>query len=359
MHRRRTFLAAIAIIHFPIWIGIAQADDVPAIAAGFKAHVQNQKGGGIDWTSGDIIAEGIGKARGVRVADRLGAERAASLVAARNALAIANGIQIDANGRVGNVRNGQISLNGVVKGQHIIDKSWDRNKRPPECHIKLRVPLWGVTGVVTVFSDAQRRIAMQRAGRRLVLVESNIDVSDAVLVIDARDYKIDPCLFPAVYSSDGAVLYDIATRTDTNAGSQPPLRYVETDMTYERLRACTQDPPILESNEIQFAIVDPGQAHFSDKLNMFVSGAPKPKPANPTSRPSRRRVVVKATDPTKGKNPSQIVLTKDDAEKLQQSPEGANLLRNGKVIVVVDSAAAGMQGMLPFDGDEILASSVP
>src|SRR5262249_44921318 len=150
--------------------------------AGFQAHVLNQKGGGIDWTAGEIIAEGIGKARGKTTADLLGAERAASFVAARNALAIAKGIRIDANGRVGNVRNGQISLEGVVKGQRVAEKTFDKTKSPIECHIKLRVPLWGVTGICTVYSDSQRRVALQRGGRRLALVKSNADVSDVVLV---------------------------------------------------------------------------------------------------------------------------------------------------------------------------------
>jgi len=43
---------------------------------------------------------------------------------------------------------------------------------------------------------------------------------------------------------------------------------------------------------------------------------------------------------------TKIVLTKQDAEKLRNTAKGANLLRSGRVIVVVDSVAAGIEGRL-------------
>ena len=353
------------------WPGLARGDDLPAIAAGFRAHVVNQKGGGIDWTSGEIIADGIAKSRSDKPADHLAAERAASLVAARNALALANGIQFDASGRVGNLRNGEIKLNGVVKCQRVVGTTWDKTKKPAECHVELRVPLWGVTGVCTAFSASQRRVAMQHGSRRLVLVEAKADVSNAVLVIDARGRKIDMCLFPAVVSEGGAVLYDIATRADALATSEPPVRYVETDLTYENLRACLEGAARRAEEDSHVAFADQkwlrGGGLFQatqarDTVELTAAAAFQPttgsSTSQPTSRPSRRRVVVKAADPTPGKAQSQIVLTKEDAEKLRQSPEGANLLRSGKIIVVVDSAAAGIQGRLPRGGDDTsLASS--
>lgn len=377
MNVRFGSLGGILVVGLAACAGLARGDDLPAIAAGFQAHVVNQKGGEIDWTSGEIIAEGVGKARGTRASDRLGAQRAAMLVAARNALAIANGIQIDASGRVGNVRHGQISLDGVVKGQRLAGTTWDNSKKPAECHVKLRVPLWGVTGVCTVFAHAHRRAALLHSRRRLVLVEAKADVSDVVLVIDARGRKIDRCLFPTVVSVDGAVLYDLATRTDPNTTSDPPLRYVETDMTFEKLRAALGAPARgpAKDERVAFAYQDPMRGNgflnsvvIPTAVMLTPATAPdmegpssQPTTTRPTSqatsRPTRRRVVVKAAAATPGKSPSQIVLTKEDAEKLRQSPEGANLLRSGQVIVVVDSAAAGMQGRLPRDGDVTLASS--
>ena len=360
-------ITGILVVVLTTCVELARGDDPPALDAGFRAHVVNQKGGGIDWTSGEIIAEGFGKGRGNRAADRVGAQRAATLVAARNALAIANGIQFDGNGRVGNVRDGQITLDGVVKGQRVVGTTWDKSKTPVECRVKLSVPLWGVTGVCTVFADAQRRSAAVHGGRRLSLVEAKADVSDVVLVIDARGRKIDPCLFPVVKSADGAVLYDIATRTDPLARSQPPVRFVESDMTFERLRACLEAPARWTVDDVRIADADHDGWRggrflhaFQGRTTVMLMFAPAPNLNGPasqptttgptsqaTSRPTRRRVVVKAAAPIGGKSPSRIVLTKEDAEKLRQSPEGANLLRGGKVIVVVDSAAAGMQGFCP------------
>jgi hypothetical protein len=378
MNYKRGGIAGILIMAWAACVGPARGDDVPAIAVGFQPHVLNQKGGGIDWTSGEIIAEGVGKVRGSKAGDRLGAERGATLLAARNALAIANGIQIDASGRVGNMRNGQIKLDGVVKGQRVVATTWDNTKKPVECHVKLRVPMWGMTGVCTVFTDAQRRMAVQRGGKRLVLVDTKADVRDAVLVIDARGRKIEMCLFPTVVSADGGVLYDVATRTDPQTKTQPPVRFVETDITFEKLQSCLERPAGWAGDETRVVLANQNplrgsglihEVRFSAPIEMIAATAfamddPAPQPttqgatSQPTSRPGRRRVVVKAADLTPGKTQSQIVLTKEDAEKLRQSPEGANLLRDGKVIVVVDSAAAGMQGFLSLDGDDTsLASS--
>lgn len=378
MNDRCGVFAGILIVACATCAGPARGDDLPPIAAGFQPHVVNQKGGGIDWTSGEIIAEGIGKLRGNRPADRLGAQRAASLVAARNALAIANGIQFDAQGRVNNVRHGRITLTGVVKGQRVDETTWDKTKNPVECHVKLRVPLWGVTGICTVFSDAQRRVVVQRGGQRPAMVEGKADVSDVVLVIDARGRKVDVCLFPSVLSTDGTVIYDIATRADPQARSEPPVRYVETDMTFEKLRASLERPARRDMDQPRIALADHGRMRGGwsfHETHVHSAGewtaaaldwedAPSSQPtttsatSQATSRPGRRRVVVKAAHAIPGQAPSQIVLTKEDAEKLRQSPEGASLLRSGKVIVVVDSAAAGIQGWLPRDDDETsLASS--
>ncbi|HKQ48243.1 MAG TPA: hypothetical protein VJZ71_09260 [Phycisphaerae bacterium] len=366
---RRSAVAGISIVIWTVGVGVARGDDLPPIAAGFRPHVVNQKGGGIDWTSGEIIVEGVGKLRGNRPADRLGAQRAASLVAARNALAVANGIQIDAHGRVGNVRSGRITLDGVVKGQRVDETTWDKTKNPVECHVKLRVPLWGLSGICTVFSEGQRRAALQQGGRRLPLANVPADVTESVLIIDARGRKTDLCLFPVVRSEDGAVLYDVATRTDPQARSEPPVRYVETDMTFETLRASLERPARRTANVPVVPQLGSIRGMHALSANEWVfsmlnwegpaSSQPTTSPASqPTSRPGRRRVVVKAAHPVAGQAPSQIVLTKEDAEKIRQSPEGASLLRSGKVIVVVDSAAAGIQGRLPRDADEpSLASS--
>ena len=65
--------AGILIVAATACAALTRADDLPPIAAGFRLHVVSQKGGGIDWTSGEIIAEGIGKLRDARPGARLGA----------------------------------------------------------------------------------------------------------------------------------------------------------------------------------------------------------------------------------------------------------------------------------------------
>ena len=76
------------------------------LPVGLSPHVRPVKDGRIDWAEGFILAEGQGKGSGRKRADqdRLMAKRAAELAAARNAILIADGIPVDADGRFKNVR---------------------------------------------------------------------------------------------------------------------------------------------------------------------------------------------------------------------------------------------------------------
>jgi hypothetical protein len=66
-------------------------------------------------------------------------------------------------------------------------------------------------------------------------------------------------------------------------------------------------------------------------------------------------MVVKAVQAA-GQNNNDLTLTEQDAAKLAGTPEGASLLRNGRVVIVVDSAAAGIQGKAPQADDDRLAA---
>ena len=59
-----------------------------------------------------------------------------------------------------------------------------------------------------------------------------------VLVIDARGTELTPCLFPQIVTPDGAVLYDNRTiEHEAGVSVPPPVQYVETDLTFEKIEA--------------------------------------------------------------------------------------------------------------------------
>ncbi|MFQ5429415.1 MAG: hypothetical protein ACE5E1_03805 [Phycisphaerae bacterium] len=340
----------------------------PPLPAGLTPHVRGVNQGQVDWAGGFIIATGTGKAEGRTDRDRLMARRAGTLVAARNALAIALGLRLDDKGRFADVRNGEVHLRGVLKKHRRVSSDWRPDKTPPECIVKLKVPIWGVKGVASVVYAGQRQAALA-GGRRLALSRVKQDVSGEVLVIDARGTGLEPCLFPSVTTERGGLIYDVATLSAPREPAAPVVRYVETAMTLEELRARASHsrdgrgamaPGGPEAVLVAARPLPTNRLAFPRPALLCASAPAGPQSASsrPTSRPTtqpttkpvrrRRRRVVRAVKAS-GHNKTRIVLTKEDADRLRRSPEGASLLRSGRVVVVVDSVAAGIEGRRPAE----------
>jgi hypothetical protein len=334
-----------------------------ATTAGFRPHVLPHAAGQIDWTAGVIIAEGQGLATGVDAQAELMARRAAELDAARNALAIAAGVPVDARGAASTFANGRLLLEGCVKGHEIDEEHWLPTEVPPEYHVTLRVPLWGVKGVSAAFHAQHRRYRPPRQRGRLPFVVDSADVSDSVLVIDARGTGLQPCLFPTIVTDTGETLYDINAVSSEQAKVKPLARYVETEMTFDEIQAAldrevpipgpASRPRVLLAS---FAPSDEPTPAPSPSPSPGATATPAPSPllgpgptATPTSEPTevrsrrRKRSAVKAVTAS-GTTPTQIVLTRETADMLRKSAMGASLLRMSEVVIVVDSAAAGIQG---------------
>lgn len=318
------------------------------LVTGFAPHVHLTGSGRIDWTGGFIMAEGRGIAESTDDQGQLMAKRGATIVAARNALAVAAGINVDAGGRVEDVPNGRVTVEGLIKGHEVVDVTWRADLDPPEMRVQLRVPLWGAKSVASIFHDHHRRRMVHSGARRVPLVMARVDVSESVLVIDARGTGLETSLFPIVVTDNGDLLYDVGRLLPETAKLQAPARYVETDMTYEQLRACVEDgdrapdrpgPGVLRARLVSYG--DP--AVSPPEESGPATSQPSSQPAKKTRRRARRRVAVKAAAAS-GECQTRIVVTGEDAEKLRRSAEGASLLREGQVVIVVDSAAAGIQG---------------
>ncbi len=320
---------------------------LPVFTEGFRDHVEQLEGGRIDWANGYILADGVGRAKGINAQQRAMAQRAAELVAARNALALAKGIRIDANGRVADVVNGTIHVQGVLKGYEFAGTQWQPTRR--QCRVTIRVPLWGAKGVASAF----RSTGQEQAGRnllgRITLTNDRADVSDFVLVLDARGRKLSPCLFPVVSDREGRVLYDIGTLPAT--WRAPPVRYVESELSFERLQS------MIELNGPQFRLAEYRPA-ASGPTSSVMASQPASQPGVETltevKRRAKRRMAVRVAE-TGGQQKTQLVLTKEDAERLRKSPDAAAAMRNAQVIVVVDAAAAGTEGRLWWSPMDALA----
>jgi len=313
---------------------------------GFTPHVEPTRDGRIDWTGGFIITDGRGIAEATDDQGQLMAKRGATIVAARNALAIAEGINVDASGRVGDMHNGRVIIEGVIKGHEVVEVKWRPDLNPPEMRVKLRVPLWGLRSLSSVFYDVHRHHVVRSGARRVPLIVDQVDVSDCVLVIDARGTGLDASLFPTVVTDNGDLLYDVGRLSRETAKRRAPAQYVESDMTYEQLRARVENEDQVPNRpgmkRARLASYD-GPAAPAREVSKEATSQPSSQPAKESRRRARRRLVVKAAAAS-GDRKTRIVVTREDAEKLRRSAEGSNLLREGQVVIVVDSAAAGIQG---------------
>ncbi|UCG32913.1 MAG: hypothetical protein JSU68_14765, partial [Phycisphaerales bacterium] len=333
------------------------ADEV-LLTEGFLDHIVWTEGGRIDWTGGFILAEGVGYAQGVDKQQELLAERAATVVAARNALAIAKGIRLDAWTTVGDVRDGLIRLEGVVKGHKVVASHWDPNAKPPECRVELRVPLWGVKSVASLYAGTLRAQHGRRTARRRPVPDSRADVSDFVLVLDARGLKLNPCLFPCLVEDSGKIVYDVYVAEPQMVTRQALFRFVESGDPYEvmetRLRARL-------GARVLFIKLRSDPAQKAHQLGSQPEPATKPstqpttQPAPMTRRRAKRRLQLQGID-VSGPGKTQLVLTREDVDRLYGSPEGVSALRNAQVLVVVDAAAAGTEGRLWSLPDGALAA---
>ncbi len=361
--------------------GEVRAGQPDALPAGYVPHVRPVAGGTVNWGEGEIVACGLGKGRG-RTARQM-AERAATLEAARNALAISLGLKVDAGGTFANLRDGEVRLRGVVRGHKVESLEWFEDKTPLECIVKLRVPIWGAKGVASiVYADRHRRAWGPRIAR-LPLSADRVEIEEAFIVIDARGLAVEPCLFPTVVSDQEGLLYDVATVEGGPERHGPLVWYVETERSFEELRRIVDmgvsvingwDECEVISAPMQFGesrssaadlrILRDGVGMEGTALAFMLQGQPKTRggraasqPASqPASRPAdrkRQRILVVKAVKSLGADDTKIVVTREDAERMQKSAEGSSLLRSGRVIVVVDSVAAGVQGRLDRDSTHL------
>lgn len=296
--------AALAVLILASVVHVATADDATSqptrattVPAGYRPHITSGPGGKIDWANGLLLVEGIGKARGTDEQQQKMAERAATVVAARNALSLAAGVQVNRYGRFSDLRDGTVQIEGMIKGHFAVAVNWDPKATPPTCKITLGVPMWGIKGLSAIVFEEERK--RSRSAAHMPIVESDdARIGEGeFIVIDARGTQLRPCMFPIVINADGRVLYDVSVRSQYHGEILQTVRYVEVDPLSAPTPA-TSKPSQSESSELH---------HFK---------------IQPLSRLSR-------TD---------IVLGRGDVRTIARNPKLVSLLRAGRMLVVLDPA---------------------
>jgi len=364
--------------------GGAAAFDLPGVGVelltpfrAFRSEVKEhgRVRGYIDWSGKKIISVGRSLQSGRGATGAPAARRAAAIIALRNVLALSAGVRIGINGRIDGIRNGTIALQGIIK-DFKVTKTYSQIKDGKVYWIaEVHVPMYGVRGVAGKFYDAQWKAhtvlvaAMKRAAWTAPAKPAATEGD--VLVIDARGLGFSPSMYPLLVSPDNAILIDMKTVTRDVAVRRGLCAYATTDLKFGELQS-RRGRPLSEMKLVDLAAAPGGRgqnvdgirwstlllaqaAEAADPLPAGPEGsgeaatAPATSPATqPTTRPRRkpRRFVVRATR-TQGREKAILVIDKQESLKLLKDPRAAGLARDGRVLVVVDAAAAGMEGRLP------------
>jgi len=176
---------------------------VAALGEAYAPLVEPIEHGRIDWTRGQVIAQGQGKVVGSSGQAVAKARRAARLVAARNAILAMRGIRVDAKGRFADVENGQISAEGVLRDFE--ESAVEYDPKAGTVTVTMRANLYGFSGLVRFCGHAAAP-----KGPRWQPEEGETDRETTidVVVVETRGGKFSPVMYPAMETLDGQRVFD-------------------------------------------------------------------------------------------------------------------------------------------------------
>lgn len=269
----------------PAPIGNSPEALLKVLGKNYRPYVEVRPEGQIDWTRGEILAQGVGKVRGSGAQAVAMGHRAAQLLAARNAILLVSGIRVNPDGRFLDVRKARISVEGVLRDFEESALQYDPVGRTVT--VTLRAPLYGAYGVVRM--SGLRRAASKKflSWGEGELREKPAAVPADLIVIDARRTRFVPVLFPRV-------------ETETRQSILPSAKDPKGKLVRRRLvvYATTSEPAVT---------------------------------AKLAGKPGARVLLLRAVQ---GKAKT-LVLDKSELDKLQAHPNAKALISTGKVVILV------------------------
>ncbi len=307
--------------------------------------VGGKTAGRVDWGRRVAVAEGRARQEGVGGQAKIRARGAARVVAIRNAAAIGSGIPVGINGTVGDLRNGTVNFEAFVKDMTVSRYRSERKNGATWWVAEAEIPLFGIASFAAQIYDEQLSAheGMVRGLRRTPWAPPlpEKQVAGDVVVIDARRLTFRPTMFPLLTDDDDRIVCDMKTAGKTNVCRYGLCGYATTKLT----------PRQLETGPVAVA---PG----GGPLDLLVLAAVKQEPPGGTTDPppkrktgrTPRRLVFRAVK-TRGTQKAGLVVSKSDAKKITTDPRSAALFKKGRVLVIVDAPAAGLEGRRPFESN--------
>jgi hypothetical protein len=218
--------------------------------------------------------------------------------------------------------------------------------------VELKVPLWGVKSIsAELFDEFQRKFAETKKvkiSQTPPRKETDVDIT---IVIDARAYKnaLKPHLFPTVTDKEGRLVYDITRPAKEYVLKEGMVKYVILSNNDEDFNS------LKERLENQSTLPTTNDAHY-------ISGdeekqpSPPEQPQQPTeSKKKKKKIVINADE--KKLEDATVVVSQDDAKRMEEADKQADSMKKGEVVIIVDSRVAGKEGKLPTLEEVLLAST--
>lgn len=299
--------------------------------------------GYINWKSGEYIAnvsapvpaeyrgKAVNQAMGKELASRVSRALADSVF-----LQIVAETRVDAKHRLSQMvkSDSEIKIAGNIRGKKLIKEEWVQKDNKLWLKASYRIAMRGADGVIShIYDEAiETRPAMSPAPVRPPVKNSGKNNTSAAteVYIDARGTGLQPALFPCIMDPQHARLFDPADTGKSYVTENGVVEYV-----------------VSASNEPLSSLVDPDKAilitSHPTMLEWFINSGLADEP--PKVRKRKKRKAVKATE-AEGLLKSNIIVSKEDAEKIRQALENGELEEKPRIVVITDGTVGGTEGRL-------------
>lgn len=292
--------------------------------------------GYINWKSGEYVANVSAPVpaehRGKAVSQAMGKElalRVSRALADSVFLQIVADTRVDAKHRLSQLvkDDAEIKLAGNIRGKELIKQKWVNRDNKLWLEASYRISMRGVDGVISHIYDQAieaRPVSQPAPAKAPAGTPGNsTGNTQAVVYIDARGTGLQPALFPVIMDQSGTPLLDPA-----DAGKS----YIS------------------ENGVLEYVVAKPGQSLSTFSMTWLISTSYAEEPVPVRKR--KKRKAMKATE-AEGLLKSNIIVGKEDAERMRRAQASGELSAHPRIIVITDGTVGGTEGKLTKPGTSL------
>ncbi len=323
---------------------VSIADSSAAAVNSPQPLLEKFEKGFINWQIGEYVANVSAPVpteyRGKAVNQAMGKElalRVSRALADSVFLQIVAETRVDAKNRLSQLVKGdsEIKLAGNIRGKELIDTKWVKRENKLWLEASYRISMRGVDGVISNIYDQaiETRPAMSLPAAKSPANNTNKQDknSQTVVYIDARGTGLQPALFPCIMDQQHTRLFDPANTGKSYIAENGVVEYV----------VSKSKEPLSSLFDINNSIII--SSFHPTILDWLISPVTAEEVAPVRKR--KKRKAIKATE-AEGLLKSNIIVSKEDAEKLRLSQEKGELNANPRIIVITDGTVGGTEGRL-------------